>query len=530
MVVSTHGIGISNHHSRAVLIQLHRTRGARFHVSGIRWRDAQAALSRIYAAFESCQIQRPSGAFTLHIGTSPDMSSTELFDAPIALSLLGSCGIISPHRIATLLSVGTIKLDGKIEWGPNANATRISLSADPSLQEIKYGLLPSGCSLIEFNQSSNPLSAFQIKSILDFIEHIQYSKPLPKIKATNQWQKRKRWAPEKDDSSFEQLKLTSLQFKSLVLSAAGRFSLLIMGCPGSGKSEMAKALHQLLPKLSLDQSKAVQTIQLVKGENPTLSERPPFRIPHPQTSPHGLIGSIRPNGVAMPGELSLAVHGMLCLDEFSEFSRNSIEALRGPMDQNGVSLSGAAGSAHFSSDTLIVATSNPCPCGHFHSGLEHCSCSPGQIKNYLRRISGPVAERFIMHLETSIHSNSQQHYAKPSLAEARETVRIIQQQWMHPDTNYRWTAQAQQCIQQHRTRHQSSHRGMQALEKIAMLHAIFRQHSGQSNTANPNETFTVDLEDAIFAGHLRLFDRPRWWDRSFNYDEFKHDSTTMNRS
>lgn len=529
MVVSTHGIGISNHHSRAVLIQLHRTRGARFHVSGIRWRDAQDALSRIYAAFESCQIQRPSGAFTLHLGSTHDILSTELLDAPIALSLLGSCGIIAPHRIAELLSVGSIKLDGKIEWGANARSTKITLNKDPSFQEIKYGLLPSGCSLIEFDQSDTSLPSFQIKSLLEVIEHIQHSKPLPLIKTPNQWQKRKRWDPEKQDNSFEKLKLTPLQVKSLILSAAGRFSLLIIGCPGSGKSEMAKALHQLLPKLSLDQGKAVRSICLMKGEDLPLSERPPFRIPHPQTSPHGLIGSIRPNGIAMPGEFSMAAHGILCLDEFSEFSRNSIEALRGPMDQDTVSLSGAAGSAHFSADALIVATSNPCPCGHFHSGAEYCSCSNGQIKNYLRRISGPVADRFMMHVETSTYSDSH-HHPRPSLAETREIVRIIRHHWMHPSTKYRWTAHAQQCIQQHRTRHKSSHRGIQALEKITRLHAIFRHHELLSHAANPNQTFTIEPEDAIFAGHLRLFDRPRWWDRSFQYDDFKNDATKMNRS
>ncbi|TXG76405.1 ATP-binding protein [Patescibacteria group bacterium] len=188
--------------------------------------------------------------------------------------------------------------------------------------------------------------------------------------------------------------------RALQIAAAGRHNLLMIGPPGVGKTLLAQSLPELLPPADLEEAKEIHYIHSLAGEKPpTPFGTRPFRAPHHNASQHALIGGgSRPR----PGEISLAHRGVLFLDELPEFPRTTLEALRQPIENGEVHIARTSMSAIFPAQTLIIAAMNPCPCGHYSSSQQACSCSIPRVQNYQKRISGPLLDRFdlIIYLET----------------------------------------------------------------------------------------------------------------------------------
>jgi magnesium chelatase family protein len=186
--------------------------------------------------------------------------------------------------------------------------------------------------------------------------------------------------------------------RALVVAAAGGHNLLMIGPPGSGKSMLAERLSGLLPPLGRDEMLRVASIASVAGElaraGPTLT--PPFRAPHHTTSPQALVGGgTRPR----PGEISLAHRGVLFLDELPEFSRGALEALREPLESGVARISRVHEQLAFPAEFTLVGAMNPCPCGYLGDGTDRCHCTPGKLEHYRARISGPLLDRFDLHVE-----------------------------------------------------------------------------------------------------------------------------------
>ncbi|MGB2385484.1 MAG: ATP-binding protein, partial [Flavobacteriales bacterium] len=218
----------------------------------------------------------------------------------------------------------------------------------------------------------------------------------------------------------------------------------------------------------------------------------------------GLLGTIAQSGRWVPGELSLAHHGLLCLDELCEFSRDCIEALRGPLEGQGFLLSRARQSRIESPKGWIVATSNPCPCGRFNDGPTHCSCTAGRVQRYLQRLSGPVAERFALHLETAT-AEAAGAPPVPALHNIRERVASTRD-WLGTQPIVQTSHKANAIFQQHAHTFNTSARGLTHLHAVARLHAAWEQRAGDT-------TIEIGEEDAAFASQMRIFDRPRWWEK-----------------
>jgi magnesium chelatase family protein len=182
--------------------------------------------------------------------------------------------------------------------------------------------------------------------------------------------------------------------RAMTIAAAGGHNALLVGPPGSGKTMLARGLRELLPPMGEQEALMVTRIHSVGGHlqsgQALIAERP-FRQPHHTSSVAALVGGGR---VPKPGELSLAHHGILFLDEFAEFSREHIEALRQPLEDGIVTVSRVAGTAQFPAAGMLVAAMNPCPCGFLHDRQRPCRCAPSQVRRYQQRISGPVLDRF----------------------------------------------------------------------------------------------------------------------------------------
>lgn len=501
MLVTTLGYGAAVPNACVAHIQLHRTRGARFHVSGIPWTAGRNAVTRIYAAFECCDLPRLAGAFTLHIHPTDHLTDLTTLDLPIALALLAHAGIVPSEALPRIFSAGEMGLDGHVR--PPKGTQHGPEPQTPEILNVDALLLPDGLgrALAPWGPRGKALRTNHLNQAVAYLSGHQ---TLPVIAAKTKWNQRERWNA-KDGQHWNALRLVPMHVKALGIAAIGQLPLLIIGSAGTGKSHMARALHELLPTLTAAQFKEVEHTYRAKGIPLSASEKPPLRTPHHQCTAAGLLGTIDQSGRWMPGELSLAHHGLLCLDELCEFSKDCIEALRGPLEGEGFLLSRARQSRIESPESWIVATSNPCPCGRFNDGPTYCTCTTGRVQRYLQRLSGPVAERFALHMETATAEATGAPSA-PALHTIRERVAFTRD-WLSTQPTVKASPEANAILQQHTSTFNTSARGLTHLHTVARLHAAWEQRTGSG-------VIEIEEEDAAFASQMRIFDRPRWWEKS----------------
>jgi magnesium chelatase family protein len=206
--------------------------------------------------------------------------------------------------------------------------------------------------------------------------------------------------------------------RALEIAAAGRHSMLMAGSPGVGKSMLAQRLPGILPPLSDIQVLEVAAITDVEGARARLDGAPPFRAPHHSASMSALVGG---GAYPRPGEISLAHHGVLFLDELPEFDRRALEALREPLETAHISIARASGTYTFPADFQLVAAMNPCPCGWLGHPVRACRCTPEQIDRYLAGLSGPLLDRIDLHL--TLHADAGAAWPQTHRVETSETVR-----------------------------------------------------------------------------------------------------------
>jgi magnesium chelatase family protein len=382
---------------------------------GLAEASVRESTHRVERALVNSGYRRPADRIVINLAPADLKKEAGGLDLPIALGLLLGSGQAALDRPGNFAMAGELALTG--ETRPIRGALAMALAA---AAEGRDGLLVPAANAAE----AAVVEALPIYPVGSLAEAVGFLAGQIDIepKAVDVEDAFLRHATFEED--FADVKGQDYAKRALLIAAAGCHNVLMIGPPGTGKTLLARRLPTILPPLtpaeSLETTRIYSVMGLLRPGQPLLATRP-FRSPHHSVSDAGLVGG---GTVPQPGEISLAHHGVLFLDELPEFNRKTLEVLRQPLEEGRVTISRALRSTTFPADFILVAAMNPCPCGYRSDPRRACTCTPPQVEKYLSRISGPLLDRIDLHVEVPAVPFTQLAEAPPgpTSAEVKEQV------------------------------------------------------------------------------------------------------------
>lgn len=395
---------------------------AAFEIVGLGDTAVKESKERIKASLKSagCDLYREK--IVVNLAPASIKKEGSHFDFPIALSVMNKEYQFNEKLVEESVFIGELALDGKLRGVSGILPMAIS-AYEKGFKNIFLPLENAKEAAIV-----KELNIYPVSHIDDCVAHLTGREFIEKYD---------------DDSDINHSEFDGLDFadvkgqddikRALLVAAAGNHNFLMIGTPGSGKTMIAERIPTILPPLSFDEALEVSKIYsvagLIESDSPLITKRP-FRQVHHTVSTVGITGGGR---IPKPGEITLAHRGVLFLDELPEFKRDALETLRQPIEDGKVTVTRVSGTVTYPCSVMLIASLNPCPCGYYGSNVKECSCTDNQIKNYMKKISGPLLDRIDIQIEVANVtykdiSDKKSEMTSKVMAEKVEAARQIQKE------------------------------------------------------------------------------------------------------
>ena len=360
-----------------------------FDIVGLPDAAVKESKERVRSAIKNSGLEFSNHKITVNLAPANVKKVGANFDLPIAVAILVSSKTLITEKYKDFIIIGELGLDGGIKSVSGLLPMLISAKAEGYQNFIVPKANEMEASYIE------GINVYALESLSNVYNFLSGTENFLAVE-NRVWNSEK---TAKITEDFARVKGQKLVKRAVEIAVSGGHNILMVGPPGAGKSMIAKCIPGIMPDLTFDEALEITKVHSIAGEldlKKGIVTSRPFRSPHHTASTVALVGGGKE---AKPGEVSLASHGVLFLDELPEYSRSTLETLRQPLEDGVITVSRASGSYEYPANFMLVSSMNPCPCGNYGVKNAVCTCSPNTIQNYLRRISGPLLDRIDLKID-----------------------------------------------------------------------------------------------------------------------------------